>query len=81
MSERLFACLALILVASVLGHGSARMDTDVLHYSVTLEPDIAAKSLKGSVLIRISTTSTAVEFNCGALTIDAVREAGARLEF
>jgi aminopeptidase N len=57
------------------------MDTDVLHYSVTLEPDIAAKSVKGSVLIRVSTTSTAVEFDCGALSIDAVREAGARLEY
>jgi aminopeptidase N len=57
------------------------MDTDVLHYSVTLEPDIAAKSVKGSVLIRVSTTSTVVEFDCGALSIDAVREAGARLEY
>jgi aminopeptidase N len=57
------------------------MDTDVLHYSATLEPDIAAKSVKGSVLIRVSTTSSAVEFDCGFLTIDSVREAGARLEF
>jgi aminopeptidase N len=57
------------------------MDTDVLHYSVTLEPDIAAKSVKGSVLIRVSTTSTVVEFDCGALSIDAVRQAGARLEY
>jgi aminopeptidase N len=71
----------LILLAGVVGHGSARMDTDVLHYSVTLEPDIAAKSVKGSVLIRVSTTSTVVEFDCGALTIDSVREAGAPLEF
>ena len=57
------------------------MDTDVLHYSATLEPDIAAKSVKGSVLIRVSTTSTAVEFDCGELTIDAVREARAPLQF
>jgi aminopeptidase N len=71
----------LILLAGVVGHGSARMDTDVLHYSVTLEPDIAAKSVKGSVLIRVSTTSTAVEFDCGVLSIDAVRETGARLEY
>jgi len=81
MSERLFACLVLILVASVLGHGSARMDTDVLHYAATLEPDIAGKSVKGSVLIRFATTSSAVEFDCGALTIDAVRAGGSALQF
>ena len=73
MSERLFVCLVLILVASVLGHGSPRMDTDVLHYAATLEPDIAGKSVKGSVLIRFSTSSTVVELDCGELTIDAVR--------
>ena len=81
MSERLLVCLVLILLASVAGHGSARMDTDVLHYSATLEPDIAAKSVKGSVLIRVSTTSSAVEFDCGELTIDAVREARTPLQF
>jgi aminopeptidase N len=71
----------LILLATVAGRGSAPMDTDVLHYAVTLEPDIAAKSVKGSVLIRVSTTSTTVEFDCGELTIDAVREARAPLQF
>ena len=65
----------LILFASVLGHGS-----DVLDYSVTLEPDISAKSVKGSVLIRVSATST-VELDCGALTIDAVRQNGKPLQF
>lgn len=71
----------LILFATVIGHGSTRMDADVLHYSVTLEPDIAAKSVKGSVLIRVSTTSKTVEFDCGELTIDAVHEARAPLQF
>src|SRR4026208_1382028 len=79
MSERSLVCLVLILLASVVGHASAQQD--VLHYSATLEPDISAKSVTGSVLIRVSTTSTAVEFDCGNLTIDAVREAGARLAF
>ena len=77
MSERVFACLVLILVASVLGHAS----TDVSHYAATLEPDIAGKSVKGSVLIRFATTSSAVEFDCGALTIDAVRAGGSALQF
>ena len=81
MSERSFVCLVLILVASVLGHGSTRMDTDVLHYAATLEPDIAAKSVKGSVLIRFTTTSPTVELDCGDLTVDAVRAAGVPLKF
>lgn len=76
MTKNALGCLVLILLASVAGHGA-----DVLHYSVTLEPDIAAKSVKGSVLIRVSTTATTVEFDCGELTIDAVREARAPLKF
>src|SRR3954447_22999420 len=79
MTKNALGCLVLILVASVSGHASAQMD--VLHYSVTLEPDVAAKPVKGSVLIRVSTTSPAVEFDCGGLTIDAVREAAKPLQF
>lgn len=79
MTKNALVCLVLILLASVAGHGSASQD--VLHYSVTLEPDIAAKSVKGSVLIRVSTTSTAAEFDCGELTIDAVRESSKPLQF
>lgn len=75
MFKNLFACLVLILFGSVIGHA------DVLHYDVTVEPDINAKSVKGSVLIRVSTTSTAVEFDCGELSIDSVREAKAPLQF
>ena len=57
------------------------MDMDVSHYDVTLEPDISAKAVKGSVQIRVSTTSTAVEFDCGELAIDSVREGNAPLQF
>jgi aminopeptidase N len=78
MSKNALVCLVLILLASVVARGSA---ADVLNYSVTLEPDIAAKSVKGSVLIRVSTTSTTVKFDCGELTIDAVREARKPLKF
>lgn len=81
MTKNALVCLVLILLADVAGQGSARMDTDVLRYSVTLEPDIVAKSVKGSVLIRVSMTSTVVEFDCGELTIDAVREAAKPLQF
>jgi aminopeptidase N len=81
MSEKLFVCLVLILLSAVVGHGSAPTETDVLHYAATLEPDIAAKSVKGSVLIRVSTTSTVAEFDCGVLSIDMVSEGKAPLKF
>src|SRR5262249_39393240 len=58
-------------------HGS----TDVLHYSVMLEPDIAEKSVKGSVFIRVLTTSNVVEFDCGDLTVDSVQENNKPLQF
>ena len=57
---------------------------DVLHYSVTLEPDIPGKSVKGTVSIRLSARSNNLnwaEFDCGDLTIDSVRLAGAPLKF
>ena len=75
MLKNFFVGLVLILLASVI------VRADVLHYAVTLEPDISAKSVKGSVLIRVSITSTAVEFDCGALVIDSVREGKAPLQF
>ena len=81
MSQRICVCAALILLASVVGHGYQQSGTDVLHYSATLEPDIGAKSLKGSVLIRFSTTAPVAEFDCGDLEIDSVSEAGAALRF
>ena len=79
MTKNALVCLVLLLLTSVAANGSEQMD--VLHYSVTLEPDIAAKSMKGSVLIRVSTTSTTAEFDCGELTIDAVREAAKPLQY
>jgi len=75
MAERVFLCLVVILLTSVAAHA------DVLHYSVTLEPDIANKSVKGSVQIRFLTTSNMVEFDCGELTIDSVTENLTPLQF
>jgi aminopeptidase N len=49
-----------------------------------LEPDIANKSVKGTVLIRFlikSNNLTHVEFDCGDLTIDKVRLRGTTLQF
>lgn len=75
MFKKLFVILVLISFFGIAARA------DVLHYAVTLEPDISAKSVKGSVMVRVTTTSTAVEFDCGALTIDSVREGKAPLQF
>ena len=80
MSKTGWLCLAVVvgaLIASRSVHGAQ----DVLHYAATLEPDIAAKSVKGTVRIRFTTDSQQAEFNCGELTIDAVRLAKTRLKF
>lgn len=77
MSEKTLLCLALIISLRLTAFGS----TDVLHYSATLEPDIASKSLKGSVLIRVRTDSREVVFDCGDLIVDSVTENGKPLVF
>src|SRR5215813_2228654 len=80
MSEKRWLCLALSVVA-ILIFGQVARALDVLHYTATLEPDIAAKSIKGTVRIRFVTDSPEVEFNCGDLAIDSVRLGGATLKF
>jgi aminopeptidase N len=57
------------------------MDTDVLHYAATLEPDIQSKTVKGTVTIRFATAAKEVQFDCGDLTIDSVRLAAAPVQF
>ena len=57
---------------------------DVTNYALTLEPDIANKSVKGTVLIRFlikSNNLTHAEFDCGDLMIDSVQLRGATLQF
>jgi aminopeptidase N len=82
MSKKSWLCLALIVVAVLISGRTAQAAAlDVLHYSATLEPDIAGKSVKGTVRIRFSTESQEAEFNCGDLAIDSVRLAGAALKF
>jgi aminopeptidase N len=57
---------------------------DVLHYDARVEPDIAGKTISGKVLILFSSrvsSLAAVEFDCGDLQIDAVRENKESLKF
>ena len=80
MSEKRWLCLALSVVVILIWIQIAGA-MDVLHYSATLEPDFAAKSVKGTVRIRFVTDIQEAEFNCGDLAIDSVRLAGAALKF
>src|SRR5256885_5609039 len=90
MSDRGLSRLAVIvafLIAAAIAYGATENhenQIDVLHYSVTIEPYIASKSVKGTVFIQFSSKSdslTYVEFDCGDLAIDSVRLAGATLQF
>lgn len=67
--------MILRLLLIVLCCGSAY--ADVLHYDATIEPDIAAKTVKGTVIIK----GDQIEFDCGDLTIDSVRVAGVPVKF
>lgn len=75
MSEKIFLCLVLVLITNSVVHA------DVLHYDATIEPDIANKTVKGSVVIRVVSTSNVVEFNCGDLMIDSVTANNAPAQF
>ena len=81
---KIWLCSGLILLAILISARPAQIRAgapDVLDYSVTLEPDIGGKSVKGTVRIRFLTESQEVEFNCGDLAIDSVILAGAPLKF
>ncbi len=57
---------------------------DAIHYTAQIEPDIASKSIKGKVVIRIVSRTdglASVEFDCGELTIEAVSENRALQKF
>jgi aminopeptidase N len=57
---------------------------DANHYSAQIEPDIASKSIKGKVVIRVVSRAdslASVEFDCGELTIEAVSENRVPQEF
>ncbi len=88
--------LILLLVASVRQETAGQRETvgqpreklsvaafDVLHYDAQIEPDIANKAIAGKVLIRFvaRTAISVLEFNCGDLTIDTVRDAGKMQKF
>lgn len=81
MSKNRWLCLAVVVLGILISSRITHAAQDVLHYTATLEPDIAGKSVKGTVRIRFSTDSQQAEFNCGDLAIDSVRRAKTALKF
>lgn len=83
-----FATTALLLYflspAQVIRAQEKLLPVDVLHYDVSLQLDIAKKVISGSVTIRFLAQAEAmslVEFDCGDLVIDAVREGATQAKF
>jgi len=75
---------ALSVDASINTRNRNAASFDVLHYDAAIEPDIFGKSIKGSVTIRVQLLSDKIkqiEFDCGDLTIDSVRERGVNQKF
>lgn len=71
----------LVLVLFLCAGYAGAAELDVLHYTVTIEPNIANKTIKGVVLIRFVSEDAFVEFDCGSLVIDSVLLAGDPLKF
>jgi aminopeptidase N len=57
---------------------------DVLHYDITLEPNIAQKTLSGTSVIKFNSNVqglNSVEFDCGNLIVDSVKQSGTPRQF
>ena len=75
----LFTCYCAIAFASVGSDSPTTLPIDVLHYNITIEPDISSKSLRGSVIIRFASNFDnlkKVEFDCGNLDLETVEQHG-----
>lgn len=72
----LLSCVG-ALATEATAQARAASPFDVIHYDAQVEPDIANKSITGKVLIRLVSRAdnlAVVEFDCGDLLIDAVRD-------
>ncbi|MEI2428812.1 M1 family metallopeptidase [Lysobacter yananisis] len=80
------AALAAPIAAAAQGAAAARAgaNLDVLHYTARVEPDIAGKTLRGQVSIRLALRAEGaqqLEFDAGELEIEKVSERGRALVF
>jgi aminopeptidase N len=87
----LLSCFALIAIwiSNLVSLQASQSKTpsrafDVLHYNITLEPDIGQKTLRGTVAIRLGVNVdalSALEFDCGNLEVDSVKQKDLKREF
>lgn len=83
----LFLCLSIAIVCYLPTDAWASQPSsfvDVLHYDITIEPDIQSKTFKGSVAIRFRSSQeklTTIDFDCGNLSIDSVKQSGTSRKF
>ena len=73
----LLALVTLWMGVSCYAATAGEASFDVLHYNIKLEPDIPNKTLTGNVSIRLMSNIdnlTSVEFECGDLSIDVVKQ-------
>jgi aminopeptidase N len=92
MKPMLLRLFSIVLIAGSLPQESGAPPTpeplrhlfDVTHYSARVEPDISGKTIKGVVIVRLTVTAEnqrSIALDSGDLTVDAVREAGAAIDF
>ena len=85
MSHRLIfllLCFPFLLTSPSLAQ--TRSKIDVLHYDITVEPDIQQKTVRGTAIIKFTSQLEAlnsVEFDCGDLIVDSVKQSGTPRQF
>jgi len=78
--------LAAVVAADVCASqtSSPTRPFDVLHYDITIEPDITQKTLTGTAIIKFSSNIKGldyIQFDCGDLIIDSVKQSGMTRQF
>jgi aminopeptidase N len=87
MSHRLIfllLCFFFLLTSPSLAQTGSGSKIDVLHYDITLEPNIAQKTLSGTSVIKFNSNVqglNSVEFDCGNLIVDSVKQSGTPRQF
>ena len=78
-------CFPFVFTTPFRGQANISSRTiDVIHYDVTLETDIAKKTLRGTTIIKfISNVQdlNSIEFDCGDLVVDSVKQSVTAREF
>jgi aminopeptidase N len=80
----LLLCFPFLLTSPSLAQTGSGSKIDVLHYDITLEPNIAQKTLSGTSVIKFNSNVqglNSVEFDCGNLIVDSVKQSGTPRQF